>query len=204
MRKLKFLSLLIIFLVLLFLLTDVYLLLLKPLDSGSEYRDNSGDILLVLGGGLKARNEIGVSTIERLDLAVKIYKRKRMKILVSDGSLYQKSPARKMFLDFFSENGVTDSDVIFEGRSQTTFENFSFTENLIKNDGRMETLVCTSPYHQRRSQNIIDYLNLKNYDVIRMGSSEIYQAGSIRQRIRNLKLIIREYVGLLKFKLFRK
>jgi len=204
MKKLKILLPIIFFLFLLFLLTDIYLLLLKPLDTGDIVEEQSGDILLVLGGGLKPGNEIGVSTAERLEQAINIYKTKKMTILVSDGSLYKKSPAIKMFKDFLTGKGVASEHILFEGKSQTTFENFLYTESIIRGKNPDEILVCTSPYHQMRSAIIINHLNLKNYKVVRMDKSEVYQAGSIKQRLRNLRLVIREYFGLVKFKLFKR
>lgn len=204
MKKLRILVPILFFLFLLFLLTDIYLLLLKPLDTGDIIAKRSGDIILVLGGGLKAGNEIGVSTEERLEQAVNLYKIKRMKILVSDGSLYKKSPAKKMFRDFLTRKGVASEHILFEGKSQTTFENFLYTKSIILKEKPDEILVCTSPYHQKRSEIIINHLKLENYRVVKMDTSEVYQAGSIKQRLRNLRLVIREYFGMLKFKLFKR
>ncbi len=204
MKRLKSLFLISIFIFLLFLLTDIYLVLLKPLDTGVIADGKYGDLLLVLGGGLKKGNEIGMSTSERLEMAVKIYKERSMKILVSGGSLYKKSPAIKMFRDFLVVRGVKPEHIFFEGKSQTTFENFFYTKEMIKKERSKEILVCTSPYHQRRSEIIINYMNLANYKVVKMDRSEVYQAASIKQRLRNLKLIVREYFALIKFRLFRR
>ncbi len=204
MKKKKKLLLILIFIFLLFILTDIYLLLLKPLDTGMDITDNTGDIILVLGGGLKSGNKIGVSTAERLEKAVKLYKIKKMKILVSDGSLYRKSPAIKMFREYLIGKGIEPEHILFEGQSQTTYENFVYTKNMIMKEKPIEVLVITSPYHQTRSSVIMKYLKLNNYKVVKMDRSEIYQAGSVRQRFRNLRLIIREYFGLLKFKILRR
>jgi len=204
MKKSKILLLILIFIFLLFILTDIYLLLLKPLDSGMDVNDNTGDIMLVLGGGLKSGNKIGVSTAERLEKAVELYNVKKMKILVSDGSLYKKSPALQMFREYMIGKGIEPEHILFEGRSQTTYENFIYTKNMLANEKPLDVLVITSPYHQTRSSVIMKYLKLDNYRVVQMDRSEIYQAGSIKQRFRNLRLIIREYFGLLKFKILRK
>ena len=204
MKKTKILLLILVFIFLLFILTDIYLLLLKPLDTGMDITDNTGDIILVLGGGLKSGNKIGVSTAERLEKAVKLYKIKKMKILVSDGSLYRKSPAIKMFREYLIGKGIEPEHILFEGQSQTTYENFVYTKNMIMKEKPIEVLVITSPYHQTRSSVIMKYLKLNNYKVVKMDRSEIYQAGSVRQRFRNLRLIIREYFGLLKFKILRR
>lgn len=204
MKKLKILSIIFLFLFFLFLLTDLYLVLLKPLDTGDRTEKRSGNMILVLGGGLKTGNKIGISTKERLEQAIDIYKKKNMTILISDGSLYKRSPAIKMFRDFLTGRGVSSEHILFEGKSQTTFENFLYTKNMIIDSGSDEILVCTSPYHQKRSEVIISHMNLENYKVVKMDRSEVYQAGSIKQRLRNLRLIVREYFGLVKFKLFKR
>lgn len=204
MKKIKILLLVFLFMFLLFILTDVYLLLLKPLDTGVEITKNQGDIMLVLGGGLKSGNKIGVSTAERLEKAVQLYQVKEMKIIVSDGSLYRKSPAIKMFKEYLVGKGIKPEHILFEGKSQTTYENFIYTKNMLINEKSKAVLVITSPYHQKRSSIIMKYLNLNNYKVIKVDKSEVYQADSIRQRIRSLRLIIREYFGLLKFRILRR
>ncbi|MEN8222124.1 MAG: YdcF family protein [Acidobacteriota bacterium] len=204
MKKIKILLLVFLFMFLLFILTDVYLLLLKPLDTGVEITKNQGDIMLVLGGGLKSGNKIGVSTAERLEKAVQLYLVKEMKIIVSDGSLYRKSPAIKMFKEYLVGKGIKPEHILFEGKSQTTYENFIYTKNMLINEKSKAVLVITSPYHQKRSSIIMKYLNLNNYKVIKVDKSEVYQADSIRQRIRSLRLIIREYFGLLKFRILRR
>jgi len=204
MKKYRSLILFIVFVIALLLLTDIYLLFLKPLDTGVDLNKNYGDLILVLGGGLKKVNEIGLSTSERLIKAIKLYRNKNMKILVSDGSLYRKSPAIKLIKGFLVDMGVKKEDIILEGASQTTFENFVFTKDLIKNKKFKEIIVCTSPYHQARSKKMIEYLDLKNYKVAKMEHSEIYGSSGLKQKLRNMKLILREYFGLIKFKIFKK
>ncbi len=203
-KKFKIILLIVIFIFMLLIFTDIYLLLLHPLDTGVYQNKKFGDIILVLGGGLKKKNEIGVSTAERLELASSIYSKRKMKILVSDGSLYRKSPAIKMYKDFLIKRGVSPEHIILEGKSQTTYENFIYTRDIVNREKSNEVIVCTSPYHQKRSGIIIDKLSYKKYIVAKMDRSEIYQSESIKQRIRNLKLIVREYFAMLKFKLFKK
>lgn len=204
MKKFRFFIILLLFILALLLLTDIYLFFLKPLDTGVDLDKNYGDLILVLGGGLKKVNEIGISTSERLNMAIKFYRNKKRKILVSDGSLYKKSPAIKLIRGFLIDMDVKEEDIILEGASQTTFENFIFTRDTIKNRKFKEIIVCTSPYHQSRSEKMIKYLGLKNYKVAKMDNSEIYESSGLKQKLRNAKLILREYFGLIKFKIYKK
>jgi uncharacterized SAM-binding protein YcdF (DUF218 family) len=207
-RKIKYLLILIVSLagvaVFLFTCTNIYLLLLKPLDIGTGVDNPYGDVILVLGGGLKKGRELGYSTEERLNLAVELFRQKKKTIIVSGGSLYKGSPAIKKITTFFLKNGIEEKYIIFEGRSQTTFDNFYYANKIINNMKLKEIIVATSPYHQRRSQMILSYMGLTRFKIAKMKTSEIYQAKTVTQRLRNLKLIFREYLAILKFKLFKR
>jgi len=190
--------------VFLFTCTNIYLLLLKPLDIGKEVDNPYGDVILVLGGGLKKGRELGYSTEERLNLAVQLFRQKKKTIIVSGGSLYKGSPAIKKITTFFLKNGIEEKYIIFEGRSQTTFDNFYYANKIINDMKLKEIIVATSPYHQRRSQMILSYMGLTRFKIAKMKTSEIYQAKTVAQRLRNLKLIFREYLAIIKFKLFKR
>jgi uncharacterized SAM-binding protein YcdF (DUF218 family) len=98
---------------------------------------------------------------------------------------------------------VSEKNIYFEGRSQNTFESCRNSLRIIKKIGFEQVVVCTSPYHQIRSDMILKYLGYKNYKIARMPESEIYRAKSFKQRFRNLKLIFRDYIAILKFKIFK-
>ncbi|MCP4158165.1 MAG: YdcF family protein [bacterium] len=188
----------------LFLFTNIYLVLLPPLDVGAQLDEQYGTVILVLGGGLKKGRELGYSTEERLKLAVELFKKKKRKIIVSGGSLYKRSPAIKKIRLFFKSNGVDEKYLSFEGKSQTTFDHFLYTQKMIAAMKTKEVIISTSPYHQCRAGMILSYLHLNNFKISRMNESEIYQANSISQRLRNIKLIFREYLAIVKFKILKK
>ena len=125
-------------------------------------------------------------------------------IIISDGSLYRRSPAIKKMTGFLVKNGVGTQYIRLEGKSQTTFDNLFNSQTIIREMKSKEVIVCTSPYHQKRARMILDYLKLDNFKIVRMKNSEIYHAHSIKQRLRNLRLILREYMAILKFKIFGK
>lgn len=184
--------------------TNIYLLLLGPLECGTEIDNDYGDVILVLGGGLRKGPEIGFSTEERLLLAVELFHRKKRMILISDGSLYRRSPAIKKMTGFLVRKGVEPRYIRLEGKSQTTLDNLINSQEITREMESKEVIVCTSPYHQKRARMILDYLKLDNFRIVRMKNSEIYHAHSIKQRLRNLRLILREYLAILKFKIFGK
>lgn len=202
-KKIKYLLLALLLVSGIFLFTDIYLLFLPPLDIGTTVDANYGDVILVPGGGSK-KGELGYSTEERLLLAIELFQQKKRTIIVSGGSAYKGSPAIKMYVAFFSKYNIGKEYLKFEGRSQTTYDNFFNSHKMIDEMKLKEMIVCTSPYHQRRSQMIILYLGLTNFKIAKMKTSEIYQADNISQRLRNLWLISREYLAILKFKIFKK
>ncbi len=204
MKKSKIYIIFFLFIISLFIFTNIYLLFLHPLNIGEYLADDYGDAILVLGGGLKKGNRIGDSTKERLNLAIRLYRKKRRKIIVSDGSLYKYSPAIKTIKNYLISMKVMEKDIILEGKSQTTFDNLVFTKKIISDFHLKNIIVCTSPYHQLRTGSMIKYLKIKNYKIVKMDRSEIYSAFTLAKKMRNIKLILKEYISLLKFKIIKR
>ncbi len=197
-----FLGLSILFLALI-LFTDFYKIFLKPLDIGESINRDFGDVILVLGGGLRPGVEIGFSTEERLNLAAELYRQKKRMMIISDGSLYKNSPAIKKIKRYLLDRGVEENHIFLEGNSQTTFDSGINSLKIIQAENFRQVVVCTSPYHQRRSHMILGFIGYQDYRIARMRQSEIYSSGSLRQRLRNIKLILRDYFAIIKFKIFR-
>jgi len=186
------------------ILSNIYKIFLTPLDIGQEIHTDYGDAILILGGGLRPQLVIGFSTEERLNLAVGLYHQKQRSIILSDGSLYRGSPAIKKIKQYLLKRQVDESHIFFEGKSQNTFESCKNSLNIIKKQDFKSIIICTSPYHQKRSQMILNYLGYEDFRIAEMSISEVYRARSIKQRLRNIRLIFRDYVAILKFLLFKK
>lgn len=184
--------------------SDFYKIFIKPLDIGKKIDKNYGDVILVLGGGLRPKVKIGYSTKERLRLAVRLFKQKKRVIIISDGSLYKRSPAIKKMKDYLFKHNIKDKYILIEGKSQTTFDNCVNAKNIIDKNHFKELIICTSPYHQKRTEMILKYLNFKTFKIAKMYNSEIYQSNNVKQRLRNSKLILREYFAIVKLKIFKK
>ena len=154
----------------------------------------------VLGGGLRAPGILGYSTEERLVLAVEHYRRKPRPILVSDGSLYRHSPAIPLLRRWLEERGVTPAHVVLEGMSQTTYDNIRYSLPIFQARGVSSVLVCTSPYHQKRVAWMCRRCRgFPRFSVAPMPHSEISDCPDLGRRLRNWRLIVREYLGLAKF-----
>ena len=143
----KGLLLLILLITCLFIFTDVYQIFLGPLDIGSNVDHSYGDIILVLGGGLRKGLQLGYSTQERLNLAVQYYHQKKRPILVTGCYLTRESKSAKRVIDYLVKQKVKDEFILIEGNSYTTFENIFNSKQIIEKNGYKEVVVCTSPYH---------------------------------------------------------
>lgn len=174
-------------------------ILLKPLMTGKTVPEDYGDIIVVFGGGMRKDMgvQIGYSTLERLDLAVGLYKRREMPILVSDGSLYRRSPAIPLVMNYLLQRGVQRERILVEGESQTTRDNVARTVEIVQGLGLKEMIVCTSPYHQRRCQLLMEKAEVEGFLLAEANDSEVFHAVSFGQRIRAFHLIAHEYLALL-------
>jgi len=194
----------IVLVIVLLVFTNIYAIFLGPLEAGKEMDKDYGDVILVLGGGLRKGAEIGYSTEERLLMAVELFHQKKRIIIVSDGSLYPRSPAIKKITTYLLDKAVEKEYIHLEGKSQTTFDSLIYVQKIIAEMNSREIILCTSPYHQERTQMILDYLKLNHFKIARMKHSEIHRATTVKQRLRNAWLILREYLAILKFKIFKK
>lgn len=194
----KITAVFILFLVILYIL-QFEKVLLNPLMTGVDIPERYGDIIAVFGGGMRRedRVRIGYSTRERLDQAIDLYKKKERFVLVSDGSLYRKSPAIPLIMDYLQKNGVKKERILIEGDSQTTADNVRQTFAIAEELGLKQVIVCTSPYHQKRSQMLLARSAKGDYMVARSTESEVFEGGSFSRRLRNGKLILHEYGAIL-------
>jgi len=174
-------------------------ILIKPLMTGVSVPSDYGDIIVVFGGGMRrdVNVQIGFSTLERLNQAVSLYQNREMPILVSDGSLYPKSPAIPLVIDYLVGKGVNRKRILIEGNSQTTRDNVENTVEIVKKLGFREMIVCTSPYHQKRCQVLLQKEQIKDFLIAENVDSEVYHAVSFGQRMRAFNLIFHEYMALL-------
>jgi len=173
--------------------------LLKPLEAGVDISPEYGDVILVLGGGLRPKLHLGYSTEERLRLAVSLYHQRTRTILISDGSLYRKSPAIPRLLTWLAGRGVPPGDVLLEGHSQNTRENLVNCLAMIRESGYEQVIACTSPYHQARVKLIMKQIGYRDFKIARMIHSEIRFDSGAGQWFRNLRLIWWEYLAILRF-----
>ena len=174
--------------------------------------------VVVLGGSFnsglqsKERNEVLLnSSAERLTKVLEIYnKNPKILILFSgfSGELKPKGWSESdMAKKFFLEQGVRSENLIFENKSRNTFENITYSKDIIKNFKGSWGLI-TSASHMPRS-----YFGFKKQGLIlepiivdyKTGTSPIFWINfNISNGLSNWSTILHEVVGISYYKITNK
>ena len=171
--------------------------------------------VIILGGSFdlelesKERNEVLLnSAAERLTKALEIYKKNPRLLILFSGASNKVKPIgwseSDMAKKFFLEQGVRVDNLIFENKSRNTFENISYSKDIIKNNKGTWGLI-TSASHMPRS-----YFGFKKQGLIlepisadyRTGTSSIFWINfDIKKGLENWNIILHEVVGIFYYKI---
>ena len=171
--------------------------------------------VIILGGSFdlelesKERNEVLLnSAAERLTKALEIYKKNPRLLILFSGASNKVKPIgwseSDMAKKFFLEQGVRVDNLIFENKSRNTFENISYSKDIIKNNKGTWGLI-TSASHMPRS-----YFGFKKQGLIlepisadyRTGTSSIFWINfDIKKGLENWNIILYEVVGIFYYKI---
>jgi uncharacterized SAM-binding protein YcdF (DUF218 family) len=171
--------------------------------------------VIILGGSFdlelesKERNEVLLnSSAERLTKALEIYKKNPRLLILFSGASNKIKPIgwseSDMAKKFFLEQGVRVDNLIFENKSRNTFENISYSKDIIKNNKGTWGLI-TSASHMPRS-----YFGFKKQGLIlepisadyRTGTSSIFWINfDIKKGLENWNIILHEVVGIFYYKI---
>lgn len=171
--------------------------------------------VVVLGGSFssglqsKERNEVLLnSSAERLTKVLEIYNKNPKILILFSGFSGELKPQgwseSDMAKKFFLEQGVRSENLIFENKSRNTFENISYSKDIIKNYKGTWGLI-TSASHMPRS-----YFGFKRQGLIlepisvdyRTGTSPIFWINfDIKKGLENWNIILHEVVGISYYKI---
>lgn len=174
--------------------------------------------VVVLGGSFnsglqsKERNEILLnSSAERLTKVLEIYNKNPKILILFSGFSGELKPQgwseSDMAKKFFLDQGVRSENLIFENKSRNTFENISFSKDIIKNYKGTWGLI-TSASHMPRS-----YFGFKKQGLIlepiivdyKTGTSPIFWINfNISNGLSNWSTILHEVVGISYYKITNK
>lgn len=194
-------------------------LLLRPLEDRfprqSQVRTPPKG-LIVLGGSVderisRARGQVALDdAAERLTEAAALARLYPDALLVfsgGSGSLIDNSiKEAEIAHQLWSQLGVPEDRMIFEDASRNTYENAVFTQKRIHPRNDEDWLLITSAFHMPRSMGIFRALGMNPtaypVDYRTFGNSEDLRPpidGS--QAIRNVEIALREWVGLVAYRL---
>jgi uncharacterized SAM-binding protein YcdF (DUF218 family) len=171
--------------------------------------------VVLLGGSFnsglqsKERNEVLLnSSAERLTKVLEIYNKNPKILILFSGFSGELKPQgwseSDMAKKFFLEQGVRVDNLIFENKSRNTFENISYSKDIIKNNKGTWGLI-TSASHMPRS-----YFGFKKQGLIlepisadyRTGTSSIFWINfDIKKGLENWNIILHEVVGIFYYKI---
>ena len=137
-------------------------LLMRGLESDFSIPENpSGDVMIVLGGGLIRRVPDLEGTaaptplmMGRIVAAVRLHQRVRVPIIVTGGrgigdeDVAEAIIAKRFLIDL----GVPESFIIIEDRARDTAQNARLTAVICQQHGFTKPILLTSAYHLKRAQ----------------------------------------------------
>jgi len=171
--------------------------------------------VIILGGSFdlelesKERNEVLLnSSAERLTKALEIYKKNPRLLILFSGASNKIKPIgwseSDMAKKFFLEQGVRVDNLIFENKSRNTFENISYSKDIIKSNKGTWGFI-TSAYHIPRSYFVFKKQGLVLEPIsvdYRTGTSSIFWINfDIRKGLENWRLLFREIAGVSYYKI---
>jgi len=196
-------------------LSNFFLNKLEDFIKPSKYPVQQLKGVVVLGGSFnsglqsKERNEVLLnSSAERLTKVLEIYNKNPKILILFSGFSGELKPQGwseyDMAKKFFLEQGVRSESLIFENKSRNTFENISYSKDIIKNYKGTWGLI-TSASHMPRS-----YFGFKKQGLILEPISVDYRTGTsslfwinfdIKKGLENWHIILREVVGISYYKI---
>ena len=212
-----FFSKLFLFLFLFFSYTPLSNYLLSKIEDyiqPSKYPVQQLTGLIIMGGSFnsgllsKERNESSInSTSERLTKALEIYKKNPKILILFSGFSNELYPEgwneSQIAKKFFFDQGVNNSNLIFEDKSKNTFENVIFSKDFIDSNKGTWGLITTASHMPRsfflfKKQGVI--LEPINVDY-QTGTSKVFWINfNISKGLVNWQTILHEVIGLSYYK----
>ena len=191
-------GILIVFLISVLVMTGyIYKILEIPLTVNSpspeKIKRMKYNYIVVLSGGCRGRNILGVSSEKRLKSALELYK-KNVKIVLAGNFICQKR--KKTGKDFLRRIGIPRKDIVELEYSNSTIDDCRKAAEFLKKEKAKNPVVITSFYHTKRVKMIFSYFYKDNFIIY---SSKIYREkfNTKKKRKRLLKLLLHEYGGII-------
>lgn len=138
-------------------------------DARKEFNDKC-EYLLILGGNIIGEETPSPQLLDRMRAAAEYLVENTDVIAVACGGCFrkeQKKSEAEIIANYLIEKGVAESRILLEDKSTTTFENFEFGTQIIKNHSQKELAdikiaFLSSSYHVHRASAIAKLSGIKN------------------------------------------
>lgn len=185
-------SILLVIAILLAISVSVYSWLGSEIRSGLEpVADGSNEYLIILGAKVKPGGILSLSLKNRMDTAIPyLQQHPKVKVIVSggQGADEEQTEASAMY-DYLVRSGIDDSRILIEDRSTSTYQNLSFSKELLPTNVRELTIV-SNDFHLRRATYLANTLGFE-VDVIAAPTPKSVKLKSeIRERLALLKTYV--------------
>lgn len=185
-------SILLVIAILLAISVSVYSWLGSEIRSGLEpVADGSNEYLIILGAKVKPGGILSLSLKNRMDTAIPyLQQHPKVKVIVSggQGADEEQTEASAMY-DYLVRSGIDESRILIEDRSTSTYQNLSFSKEVLPADVRELTIV-SNDFHLRRATYLANTLGFE-VDVIAAPTPKSVKLKSeIRERLALLKTYV--------------
>lgn len=185
-------SILLVIAILLAISVSVYSWLGSEIRSGLEpVADGSNEYLIILGAKVKPGGILSLSLKNRMDTAIPyLQQHPKVKVIVSggQGADEEQTEASAMY-DYLVRSGIDESRILIEDRSTSTYQNLSFSKELLPGDVHELTIV-SNDFHLRRATYLANTLGFE-VDVIAAPTPKSVKLKSeIRERLALLKTYV--------------
>ncbi len=182
-------------------------LLIYPLERGFRGPPKvEGDAIVVLGGGAYNSGYLKASSYKRLIAGFLLHKRTGKPLILSGGASIGLIPEARVMKDLLLEFGVDEGDIYADLRSRDTRENVLYVKEICERLGCKSVILITSAFHMRRALMVFEKtgLSIQPYptDFKFEGHYNLYSLFPKYSVFYDSSIAIREYIGLLFYKLF--
>lgn len=164
----------------------------KLLDRGvNPQADGTNAYAIVLGAKVNKNGEPSLSLQYRLETAVEYLKKHPyVKVIVSGGQGKEEpmSEAERMYT-YLLEAGIEKERIIQEDASTSTYENLSFSKELLP-EGEKDLTIISSDFHLTRAQYLAEKLDLE-VDVV---PAQTPKSVEEKMRLRERAALLKTYV----------
>lgn len=126
-------------------------------------KDNAkkSDVIMVLGARVLVDETYSPCLYYRVDHAIELFRKGEAKKIIFSGGGAPKMPNEAEGMrKIASDKGVTQSAILLEGKSETTYENLVFTKELMQKNNLKSVIIVSDPYHLPRAALIAKKLGM--------------------------------------------